>query len=423
MQEAFLHFVWKNQYFNKSNLVTVSGASVSIQKIGFHNHLAGPDFKEAQLTIDQMQWAGSVEIHINSSDWHNHKHSNDPNYGNVILHVVYEYDKEVLNPSGKPIPTIALKGLIKPKLIDRYQLMLKNTDKIPCGTQLKSVKVVTRLSMLEKTLINRLEKKSKAVNELLLENNYSWEETAYQWLAKGFGFKVNAENMLRLARTVPSKFLRKHSQLYQYEALLFGASGLLNIDVVDEYPQQLKKEYLYLKAKYDIQESITYNQWNFSGVRPSNFPTIRIAQFAAMLCEFQNLFSLFTEFTEPKSLIDKLIMRQPDYWIDHVVIDKKSKMITGPMTKQAKVNLLINTTVPLLVAYAKHQDKYEYMEKAMNLLMALPKESNRITALWTEHGWNVSSAFDSQGLIELYNTFCSGNRCIDCNIGAELVSR
>ncbi|MFY0594328.1 DUF2851 family protein [Roseivirga sp.] len=423
IQESFLHFVWQNQYYNKQNLTTTRGESVSVNKTGTLNTLAGPDFKEAQLTIGAIHWAGSVEIHIKASDWFKHGHSNDANYENVVLHVVYENDKEVKRSDGLPIPTIELKGLIKPKLLERYTAIVTAENKIPCGDQLKGTRVITRLSMLEKALVNRLKKKSEAVTSLLKENNFSWEETAYQWLSKGFGFKVNADNMLAMAKSVPSKILRKHDQLVQYEALLFGTSGLLNIDFYDEYPNQLKKEYKYLKAKYNLVENVSYNQWNFSGARPSNFPTIRIAQLAFFLFENQNIFSLFTEFKAPKILIDDLHIEHSEYWNNHVVIDKQSKMKVSQMSKSAKVNLLINTTVPLLVAYGQYQDKHEYLEKAMNLLMSLPQETNSITKLWSQHGWNVASAFDSQGLIELHNAYCIQKRCMSCNIGAELVSR
>lgn len=421
IQEAFLHFVWQHQYFNKTDLKTQFGDSVSIKKTGTHNLLAGPDFKEAELVIGQIHWAGSVEIHIKSSDWYAHKHEGDPNYDNVILHLVYEHDREVIDTAGNKIPTVALKGLIKPKLQARYEAIIQEPVNIPCHSQLQHTKVITRLSMLERTLIQRLEKKSLAVNALLVENNFSWEETAYQWLFRGFGFKTNSDLMLTLAKSVPSKFLRKHNQLLHYEALLFGASGLLNVDLKDDYPKALQKEYAYLKVKYNIQEMISYNQWNFSGVRPANFPTVRIAQLAALLHQFHNIFSFFTEFSDAKILMKNLMIEQSSYWKSHVVVDKESRMIVGPMTNAAKYSLLINTTAPLLVAFAKHQDKPEYLEKTLNLLMALPKEENKITKSWAAIGWNVSSAFDSQGLIELHNEFCLKKRCISCSIGAELV--
>lgn len=421
IQEAFLHFVWKNQYFNKNALLTESGETIAIEKVGFHNRLAGPDFKEAVVIINSIKWVGAVEIHVSSSDWDRHGHQGDPNYDNVILHVVYKHDKEILDKHGQPLPTLSLMGLIKPKMLQRYTDILQNEEQIPCAKQLQSTKAITRLSMLERALISRIEQKAKEVTTLLGENKYDWEETAYQWLAKGLGFKTNAVSMLSLARVVPSRVLHKHSQLRQYEALLFGASGLLSIDLKDDYLLDLQSEFDYLSKKYGLIGPLSYNQWHFSGVRPANFPTVRIAQLAAMLCNHQNIFSLFTGFSDPKVLINALQITQSTYWQTHVVMEKRSKVIIPGLTKSAKENLLINTAVPLLVAYSKYKDSSEPLDKALNLLMALPKEENKITRRWKSIGWNVSSAFDSQGLIELHNSYCQQKRCIACGIGAELI--
>lgn len=421
IQEAFLHFVWHNQYFNKTILTTELGESVSITKTGVHNKLAGPDFKEAELIINGVRWAGSVEIHVKSSDWYLHKHENDKKYDNVILHVVYDFDRKVYDRYDKEIPTLSLKGLIKPKLLKRYYAILENESIIPCETLLKDTNVITRLSMLERTLIQRLERKSEAVMMLLKANNFDWEETAYQWLAGGFGFKTNAESMIELARSLPSRFLRKHTELFQIEALLFGASGLLNIDFKDPYIQKLQEEFIFLKAKYQIKTTLSYNQWHFSGVRPTNYPTIRIAQFSTLVFKHQNLFSLFTEFKDAKDLEERLEIWQSEYWRNHVIPDKSTTLKLNPLSKKSKTNLFINTTAPLLVAFSRHQDSTEPLEKVLNLLMALPKEDNSIISLWKKLGWNVSSAFDSQGLIELYNEYCSNKRCLNCSIGAEIV--
>ncbi len=423
IQEAFLHFVWKNQYFNKSNLRTEDGQLVSISKTGFHNKLAGPDFKEAELRIAGIHWAGSVEVHVKSSDWYLHQHQNDPNYDNVILHLVYEHDRKVFNSERQEIPTVSLKGLIKPKMLDRYQSILRRKTSIPCGDLFQNTHVITRLSMLERALIQRLEEKSRSVLYLLSENNFDWEETTYQWLAKGFGFKTNALSMMELSYSVPSKFLRKHADLFQIEAILLGASGLLNVDFKDKYINELKEEYMFLRSKYDIQERLNYNEWHFSGVRPGNYPTVRIAQFAALLAKHQNLFSLLTEFIDKKDLSTKLEILQSEYWRSHVIADKATTLKLKGLTETAKNNLFINTTAPLLVAFSKYHDKVEPLDKAINLLISLPSEKNRVTKIWGELGWNVSSAFDSQGLLELHNEYCMKKDCVNCSIGAELIAR
>ena len=422
MQESFLQFVWKHQYFNTQDLHTSHGEPLQVLTPGIHNHFEGPDFKEASLKIDNIRWTGHVEVHINASDWFRHKHQDDLNYNNVVLHVVWEKDKEVLLADGSILPTLELKGLVKPEMLRRYQGMITTDSSIPCGRSLKEVKAITRLGMLERVLVSRMEEKSATFLELLNDNEQDWEEAAYQWLAKGFGFKTNADTMLELARSLPLKVLQKHrNQPEQVEALLFGQSGMLDVDVQDEYAKGLKKEYDFLRAKYGLSQQVRYNDWHFTKVRPSNYPSIRLAQLAAFIVRFPHVFRFFAEVEQINDIMDNLEVHQSHYWTSHYMIDKQSKRMIGNMSKAARENLIINTTIPFLSALATRRDQPMYRERALNLLAAIPAEKNHITDLWRKYGYNVSSAFDSQGLIQLYNGFCKSKRCVECNIGVELI--
>lgn len=396
MKESFLHFVWKNQYFNKQNLTTVSNQSFEIKEVGYQNFKAGPDFKEAQISMEGMQWAGSVEIHIKSSDWHKHGHIGDLNYENVILHVVYEYDEPVFDSNNLEIPAFELKGRIKPALLSRYETLINHNGFVPCSNSFTKVRSINRLSMLERVVVERLERKAEVIQTLLDHSLNDWEETAYQWLAQSLGFKVNAENMLTLAQTVPIKTLLKHSSLFQIEALLFGASGLLNIDFKEDYPQRLKNEYLFLNKKYGIQEKLSFNQWHFSGARPTNFPTLRIAQLAALIHQHQNLFSLFTTFEKPTDLKQAFDVQVSEYWRSHYNFETPSAKALGKFTQKNIQHIIINVSVLLLVSLSKSHDDNRLLDKAMNLLISLPKEENGIINQWKTLGWNVSSAYDSQ---------------------------
>lgn len=422
IQEIFLYFLWKYQYFNTRELVTVEGEPLIVDAVGFRNDFAGPDFKEAKLRIGGMQWMGSVEMHVKASDWYRHGHQEDDNYDNVILHVVWEADRAVLRSDGQVIPTLTLQPLVKPEVLRRYESMVDSPDKIPCHDSYKSVKAITRLSMLERVLVSRIQDKAAIFNRLLEDNHQDWEETAYQWLMKGFGFKTNADNMLSLAQSLPLRILQKHrNQPQQVEALLFGQAGLLDVEIKDDYPEKLQREYRFLKNKYGLKNRVHYNDWHFSKVRPSNYPTIRLAQLAALLIKFPHIFSFFSEIINFKAVMKDLEVEQSDYWQAHYAIDKPAGRKPGLLSKSARENLVINTTTPFLAALSTARDDQSYLETALNLLTSIPAERNHITELWAGYGWNISSAFDSQGLIQLYNHFCAQKRCIDCAIGIELV--
>ncbi len=419
-KESFLHFVWKYQYFNSSDIETDVGVQLQIIKAGQHNLAEGPDFKEAKVHLDGLEWNGSVEIHRKASDWYAHGHQTDPNYDNVILHVVWENDQEVLSRLGDKIPTLELKGLIRPGVIERYQRIISSKKNIPCQDSFKSIRPITKLGTLERALTLRLEEKSTNFLNLLSSNGRDWEAAVYQWVCGGFGFKTNASPFLELASGLSHKILKKHSSnLVELESLLFGHAGLLPATPVDEYVNQLRKNYLFFRTKYDLPKPLPRNAWTFGRVRPSNYPTTRLGQLGALITNHPSLFSLFAE---PQHLdYSTFQVQQSSYWVTHYDVGKRAKRIIGRLSKAASENLIMNVSVPVLVALWRDRDDERYLNKAQELLMNIKAENNHIIDHWKSIGWNVSNAYDSQGLIHLFNNFCKAKNCVNCGIGVELI--
>src|SRR5688572_21683548 len=104
MNEDFLAYIWKHQYFDKTELRTAAGLPLAVLKTGFQNTNAGPDFFNASVIIDKLTWAGSVEFHVNASDWQRHKHTTDLKYDQVILHVVWNNDLAIQRTNGSEVP-------------------------------------------------------------------------------------------------------------------------------------------------------------------------------------------------------------------------------------------------------------------------------------------------------------------------------
>ncbi|HLG41390.1 MAG TPA: DUF2851 family protein, partial [Chitinophagaceae bacterium] len=131
MTERLLQFIWQFQYFNTNELSAVSGEMVRIIFQGQYNTNQGPDFTNAKIKIGHATWAGTVEIHIKTSDWKKHNHQNDSNYNNVILHVVWEDDgsrpdsnRDVsanVTEQSSIIPIIELKERVSKILLQRYE--------------------------------------------------------------------------------------------------------------------------------------------------------------------------------------------------------------------------------------------------------------------------------------------------------------
>jgi hypothetical protein len=277
--------------------------------------------------------------------------------------------------------------------------------------------------MLDKALIQRLQKKSIEVESLLYLNKGDWEETAYQLIAKNFGFKVNSEPFLQLAKSIPYKTLLKHADKpLQIEAILFGQAGLLQVKSKDEYLRLLRREYDLLSVKYNLRTKQMHgSQWRFLRMRPANFPTIRLAQFCSLLASRKKIFSQIVESESAATIKSIFKVTQSPYWVEHYQFGKKAKRRMSALGA-ASINLLcINTLAPLLVAYGKRTDNQMFTDRAVELLQAIPPESNKITRIWEQLGYRATTAFDSQALIELYKEFCLRRNCLNCSIGSSLV--
>jgi len=421
--EDFLHYIWKFRLFDKTELKTVEGESIEIYSAGLHNTHSGPDFHNARVKIGDTLWAGNVEVHVPSSDWHKHNHTNDNAYNNVILHVVYRDDEPVILPNGRRLPTLELENRIPPDLYNRFHaLVYGNQTIIPCEGSIKTVDEFTMRSWFTRVLIERLEKRSETVITALNLNRGDWEETFYQFLAANFGFKTNALPFELLAKSLPQNLLAKHkNNAMQIEALIFGQAGFLEDDLTDVYPQSLKKEYDFLRKKYSL-TPIENHLWKFMRMRPQNFPTIRLAQFAALVVKSNHLFSKILDIREIKGLRELFtdIPVNP-YWDDHYRFDAPSKPMAKNLGASSIDVLLLNTLAVFLFSYGRHLQLEYYINRSMKLLENLPKEENNIIADFDVLGVKINTAFESQALLELRNNYCNFKKCLQCGIGNKIL--
>ncbi|MGI4805489.1 MAG: DUF2851 family protein [Janthinobacterium lividum] len=421
--EDFLHYIWKFSLYQKQELVTADHQPLHIISPGFHHQHAGPDFQQAKIRINDTLWVGNVEIHIRASDWMRHHHSQDPSYNNVILHVVYKNDQEIWNEPCLKMPVLVLENRITDQLLLRYQnLIFAEQTNFPCEKTIRFVDELTIQTWLDRMLIQRLEEKSAKVKTVLRQQKGNWEETFYQLLAANFGFKVNALPFELLAKSLPLQILSKHSfNLLQTEALVFGQAGFLEDESDDPYFLSLQKEYQFLQQKYNLLP-LEKHLWKFLRLRPSNFPTIRLAQFAALMHRNNRFLAEIIQTENVKNIDASFIGINPSaYWLEHYQFGKSSKPILKTLGTSSVENILINTVAVFLFAFGNENQVEIHRHKALQLLENLPCESNIIISNFISAGIKVSSAANSQSLIELKNEFCDKKRCLECAIGHKLL--
>jgi hypothetical protein len=421
--EDFLHYIWKFRLFERENLQTVDGEELEIFSAGLHNSDSGPDFHNARIRIGETVWAGNVEVHLSASDWQKHGHTTDGAYDNVILHVVYRDDVPLFLSNGRKVPTLELHNRISEELYNKYhKLVFGNQTFIPCENGINTVDGLTMQNWLTRVLVERMEKRSANVAAALAINKGDWEETFYQFLAANFGFKVNALPFELMAKSLPQLTLAKNkNNPMQIEALIFGQAGFLEGEFKDEYPLKLQQEYGYLRKKYNL-KPIENHLWKFMRLRPQNFPTIRLAQFAALIVQSNHLLSKILDIKEVKALRGLFTeIKMNDYWEDHYRFDVPSKPSSKNMGDGSIDILLLNTVALFLFSYGKQHQQQYYISRSLKLLENLPAEKNNIIADFVNLGVKINTAFESQALLELKNNYCNYKKCLQCGVGNKIL--
>ena len=426
MKEEFLHYLWKYGLYDPERLFDNEKNKIVVLNPGEYNRDSGPDFFNARISVAGTTWAGNIEIHTKSSHFDQHGHQHDAAFNNVILHVVAENDRIVCNARGEEILPAVLS--FDPAYYEKYVSLVNNPYVIACQDDIKSLDIVPIHHWLNGLIIERLQNKTEAILKIFCSTGNDWDETFYRMLTRYFGFRVNTEPFEMLATALPFRIIRKHTDnIFQIEALLFGTAGLLEAGLfkdalADEYYKDLLKEYSILSAKYSLQPLHGW-LWKFSRLRPSNFPTIRLSQLAAILAVSGGLFSRVIEATEAAEIKKYLEVTASGYWDDHFIFGKRSRSFTKHAGSQAADILLINAVIPMIFVYGKCRDSVDIVERALGFLEDVTPEKNVITSEWKEAGIDAESAFYSQALIQLRNEYCRKRKCLNCRIGNMIISQ
>lgn len=423
MQEDFLHYIWRFKKFDFGSAKTVSNLPVTIISTGTPNLNSGPDFFNAKMDIGGQLWAGNVEIHLKSSDWYVHNHETDPNYDNVILHVVWKDDVEIFRKDNSPIPTLELQDLIPENTLQNYRkLLIAPNDKwINCERDFHKFDGFEMNNWLERMYFERLQDKSEIILELLRNSGNNWEEVLFKLLARNFGLNVNGGAFLNMAQSIDFKIIQKNqnSQL-ALEALFLGQSGLLEERIEDIQYRKFKKEYEFLKHKYSLENEYV-ERAKFFRLRPDNFPNIRLSQLAGLYHKVPHLFSKIISAKDKYQLYEIFEIETSDYWKTHYSFDKPHPSKRKFLTKSFKDLLIINTLIPLKFCYSKKTGAGA-SEDVLELMEEIISEKNGITAKFNKLRENTSiNALQSQALLHLKSQYCDKNLCLDCNLGIKLI--
>ena len=437
--ESILHDIWQYQRIGKDHLKTTDNRSIEIIRQGIPNLDSGPDFLSATLIIDGVKWHGAIEIHVSSKEWYRHKHHEDQRYNNTILHLSLLEDVHTGNlrrQDGSLIPELLLLPLLKTPLRSLiYDSTVNTSSPLACTGQLKNVPGSIKQDWVFNLSNARLSRKKRQISDAYLDTP-DYDDILHSYLFKALGYNKNSEAMGELAKRIPLSISRQLNTTLELEALHFGIAGLLphknncNSLPPDEssYARQLVDVFEQLQRTHDI-PAMHPGSWLFFRLRPANFPPLRIAQATTWLSKGSLLYhdslgQLFEAINQPKPLIallDLLQCRPSSFWRTHFHFRKKAPLSNRILGKQRLIKLIINAVIPLLLIIADQNDDFDLENRVMTVLKSIPPEDDYVTRIFAKENFQLSDGILSQGIHELFSSFCKPLQCLKCDIGKHLI--
>jgi len=322
VREEIVRCVWFGGHYSRQDLRTEDGRRLEVVSPGWWNVEAGPDFIRAEMLLEGVgRLTGDVEVHTLSGGWYAHGHHRQPEYNDVILHVVMWNDRQeptVEAASGAAIPQLALSGavggdmeelveLIDPEAGPADQPALQAVEGKYCGTAYRNGEIEAEWlgRLLDAAGDHRLLRRVAELAELF--RTHSREQILYERIAEALGYRGNRMPFLQLAGLLPLAELRRAvpaqdaaARSLTLEAAYFTTAGLLaGPPAGDEDPESAAYREA-LSCAWERFEPkpptrLSAEHWKLAGVRPVNYPPRRIAALAR-LCGAQLHTGLFNHF-------------------------------------------------------------------------------------------------------------------------------
>ena len=429
--EKILQAIWFNQRIKRGELKTTKNINVRVLHPGFFNLEAGPDFKNAIIQFDnQKPVQGDIEIDLNISDWKGHSHSSNPNYNNVILHIVWDCPDEAENSiSVLPLrpflesplaileDTVGIDFQFPPTLEGVCSKFFKRSDK--------------QRMFLEQAALFRLEQKSIQMSA----RSSSREQVLWEGLFRALGYKNNSWAFQSIGELKPLILGESPAQDERnIEARLFGLSGLLPYDLSRSHPENdghLKRLWDYWWREREIFSNyiLPGSIWRLSGTRPVNHPHRRIALAARWLFKNDLSSRFLTWLKSPgenieESFLQLITPEEDPFWNWHYTIKSAKTATFQPLIGiDRATDIAINIVLPWLLAVSRENSDTAGEERVKELYLRWkPAQDNALLKLARKRILGAFStdatptAATQQGLIQIVKNFCenSDSICTGC---------
>jgi hypothetical protein len=385
----------------------------------------------------------------------------------------------VYSRDGRKIPSICLSGFIDEQKLEAIagesgDHKSDSASNMKCSGLIQKIDLGTKEDYLAKLGNLRFEKKCKKIFSRLKELqfikeldikepvisydlsaqfnerkfNHSdfasrevWQQLLYELIFEALGYSKNKSQMLHLARAANIDFMNKIENdgvlIEKYEAALLFISGLLSSGetAADKdsrsYIEKISLHWSSIRPFYDGRY-FDKDSWHFFRMRPQNFPTVRIAGGAWLLAGLihKNLIpAVAKKITEihnfevlAKSLRSTFIIKAEGFWKRHYIIDQTSNSEIKYFVGISRADeIVVNVVLPFYAVYFDMFGKKEAVKKVMKFYNAYEERSDNQLTMEVAQSLNMDGKVHrtvlTQGMIELFRSYCSRSQCLECEMG------
>ena len=448
ISERWVVAIWQRSLTGRTDLVTEEGEPIQIVYPGRINDDRGADLLDAVIISRRGLIKGDIEVHVKSSSWWGHRHHQDPTYNRVILHVVFWHDTgTAINlQNGQKVPPLALNRFINNQTDRHVNPAYLSTDRyLPCRRAVGRRNAGVMGELLDMAGEERFLAKAACFQATLAETEAS--QSLYQGIMGALGYTKNKLPLIELAGRMPLRRLESvisdklpdDECLAQQQALLLGTAGLLPSQRPNQYRTGYRDDEWTVKlerawAAARLTETMSEDDWHLFKVRPSNFPTRRLAAMSYLLLRYREkgiLEALIRQLdkapvdTGCSGLGKALRVTTDGYWANHLDLGLPSQMSLPTLLGEGRAaDIIVNVLLPFAAAWGRFTARMELARKAFDLYRHHPRldvntvERHIRNQLGINH-YLVNSAQRQQGLIHIYKTLCSQGKCHQCPIVRE----
>jgi len=435
LSESILQRIWFEQLV-RDPLITLEGESIRLLHPGIWNHRPGPDFLQASFSsADGRVLTGDMELHRHSSDWGAHKHSSNPAYKNVLLHVFWQADPGLSGSFPAGIRQVALEQQLSAPLTELISLFHSSPAEVlsgekpgQCHPALLALPPEKLKEILEEAGWHRLRQRRSLAQARV--GSFGFEQAVWIALAEGLGFSENREPFSSLARAVPIRKVLQIPDPLERNAVLYGVAGLLSDPThsrVSEYALPLLRE-LWARWWRVREEWAPYilpgSGWRLGATRPNNSPYRRLAALACLSYPFvwQSLMESVRR-GDSACFLKMVGSVSDEFWDHHAgwdgrVLSSSSKLIGADRA----MALLFQVVAPLADLTELELGRRMESWPAGGDAGLLRSASVRLLGVPFPPS-DVRTHLAREGLLQIYKDFCRAKPCAQCSMPEFLKSR